>query len=81
MKRDKDMVKSEETRSDRFKRIAEKRTNDIIRRIQLLGNCSNRSSYDYTEQQVNRIFNAVEKELKAARSRFSYSKARKQFKL
>ena len=80
MKRDKDMAKSEETRSDRFKRIAEKRTNDIIRRIQLLGNCSNRSSYDYTDQQVSKIFAAIDKELKAAKLRFTYTR-RKEFRL
>ncbi len=70
----------QETREERFKRIAEKRTNDIIRRIQLLGNCSNRSSYDYTDQQVSKIFAAIEKELKAAKSRFTYTR-RKEFKL
>lgn len=80
MKRDKDMVKTEETRPSRFKRIAEKRTNDIIRRVQLLGNCSNRSSYDYTDQQVSKIFAAIDKELKAAKLRFTYTR-RKEFKL
>ena len=48
-----------EDRQKRFKRIAEKRTNEIIRRIQLLGNCSNKSSYDYSEQEVNKIINAI----------------------
>jgi hypothetical protein len=69
-----------ETREQRFKRIAEKRTNDIIRRIRLLGNCSNRSSYDYTDQQVSKIFAAVDKEVKEARARFTYTR-RKEFKL
>ena len=51
----------EENRDDRFKRVAARRTNDIIRRIRLLGNCSNRSSYNYTEEQINKIFSALER--------------------
>jgi hypothetical protein len=69
-----------ESRKDRFKRIAEKRTNTLIKRIQLLGNCSNRSSYDYTEQDVNKIFNAIEKEVKEAKARFTFNRD-KHFKL
>lgn len=60
-----------ETREDRFKRIAEARTNKIIDMIQLLGNCSIKSNYGYTEQQVETIFNAIENELKYARKRFN----------
>lgn len=72
---------TEENRDDRFKRVAAKRTNDIIHKIRLLGNCSNRSSYNYDEQQVNRIFSAVEQELKAAKARFTYTKLKREFKL
>ena len=70
-----------EARTSRFRRIAEKRTNELIRRIQLLGNCSNRSSYDYSEQEVNKIFNAIDKELRQAKARFTFSKRGQIFKL
>jgi hypothetical protein len=70
-----------ETREARFKRIATKRTNDIIHKIQLLGNCSNRSAYDYSEEQINKIFSAIEKITREAKSRFSYTKKKKEFKL
>ena len=36
-----------ETRSERFVRIAEARTNKIITMLQLLGNCANKSNYEY----------------------------------
>ena len=52
-----------ETKNQRFKRLAEYRTNEIIKKIQILGNCSNRSSYDYGEDEVNKIFNAIDKVL------------------
>lgn len=74
------IINNIETRTQRFKRIATKRTNDIIRRIRILGNCSNRSAYDYTEQEVNRIFAAIGKELKSSNARFTFGR-RTEFKL
>ena len=59
-----------ETRKDRFKRIAEARTNRIIDIIQLLGNCSVKTNYEYTSAQVDLIFNTIEDELKRARKKF-----------
>jgi len=70
----------QETRAERFKRIAEKRTNEIIKKLSLLGNCSNRSSYEYSEQEVSKIFTAIEKELRQARAKFSFGR-RKTFRL
>lgn len=59
-----------ESKSERFIRIAEARTNKIIDMIQLLGNCANRASYDYTRNDVKKIFSAIESELKAAKAKF-----------
>jgi hypothetical protein len=61
---------SKETREERFKRVATRRTNDILRRIRILGNCSNRSGYAYTDEEVNKVFAVIEKELKTAKSKF-----------
>ena len=61
-----------ETRRDRFKRLAEKRTNNVIRNIRILANCSNRSSYEYTKSEVDKIFNTISAELKIARSKFTF---------
>ena len=59
-----------ESKSERFVRIAEKRTNKIIDMIQLLGNCSNRATYDYTRDDVKKIFGVIESELKIAKAKF-----------
>ena len=64
----------DENRTNRFNRIAENRTYEIIKRIRILGNCSNRSSYDYTEQQVSKIFAAIDAELRVAKARFTFTK-------
>ena len=64
-----------ESKSDRFVRIAEARTNKIIDMIQLLGNCSNRTTYEYTKEDVKKIFGAIENELKAAKAKFEMVEA------
>jgi hypothetical protein len=56
---------------DRFIRIAEARTNKIIKMIKLLSNCSNQNSYEYTLEEVRKVFGAIEKELRIARAKFS----------
>ncbi len=55
---------------DRFMKIAENRTNTIINTLRLLGNCSNKNNYEYTEEQVKQIFNAIDAELKITKMKF-----------
>ena len=38
--------------------------------VRLLGNCSNKASYDYTKEDVKKIFAAIEDELKSAKAKF-----------
>ena len=70
----------EETRNERFKRIASKRTNEILEKIRILGNCSNKSSYEYTDEEINKIFSEIEKQLKLTKAKFLAWK-RERFKL
>jgi hypothetical protein len=70
----------EESRHERFKRLAAKRTNDILEKIRILGNCSNKSSYEYTEEEVNKIFNEIDKQLKLTKAKFLGGK-RERFRL
>lgn len=60
-----------ESKRERFIRIAENRTNRIIDTLRLLANCSNKSNYDYTEEDIKKIFTAIEKEVRNTRSAFS----------
>lgn len=62
-----------ENKRERFVRIAENRTNRIIDTLRLLANCSNKSNYDYSEEDIKKIFAAIEKEVRNARSAFSGS--------
>jgi len=72
--------KSKSLKKERFKRLAEYRTNEVLRRIKVLGNCANRSAYDYTEEEINKIFSVIEKQIKETKGKFSFSKKDK-FKL
>ena len=69
-----------ESKNDRFRRIATKRTNEILEKIRILGNCSNRSSYEYTDEEVNKIFSEIEKQMKFIKAKFLAEK-RERFKL
>ena len=64
-------------RRERFKRVAEARTNKIIKLIQLLSNCSNRSAYAYEDSEIRQIFSAIEAEVRAARTKFNERKENK----
>jgi len=63
-----------ETRSERFKRVATKRTNEILKRVRILGNCSNKSAYAYSDEDVKKIFSAIEGELRSVKARFTNKK-------
>ncbi len=62
-----------ESKNERFVRIAEARTNKIIDMIRLLGNCSNKGTYEYSKEDVKKIFTAIETELKTAKAKFDSS--------
>ena len=69
-----------ENRKDRFKRLASSRTNQILKSLNTLGNCSNRQAYDYSEDQINKIFTEIEKKVKEIKNKFYFPKPEK-FKL
>lgn len=71
------MPENQETKRERFVRLAEARTNKIIDMLQLLGNCSNPSVYEYTQADVDKIFSAIESEVREAKKKFSKSESKK----
>jgi hypothetical protein len=60
-----------------FIRLAEKRTNVVMDKIRILSNLANRNSYEYSEDDVQHIFGAIEEELRVARNRFEATKRRR----
>ena len=71
-----------DTKRDNFKRISENRTNKIIELISKLQNLMNPSFYEYTEEEIDSIFNAIQDELDKQKESFKKNMNRKKkFKL
>ena len=64
------MATKKESKREKFVRMAEARTIKIISMVRLLGNCSNRLAYEYSEKDVNKIFSAIESAVADAKRRF-----------
>lgn len=67
-------------KKERFKRLATYRTNEVLKRIKVLGNCANRSAYIYTEEEINKIFLEIERKTRETKAKFHFPK-NKEFKL
>ena len=74
------MEKNKEQKRERFKRLGTKRTNLVLQRLKILGNCSNRSAYSYTEEEINKIFSEIERRSREIKAKFHFPKD-KEFKL
>jgi hypothetical protein len=59
-----------ESRHEKFRRIAGRRTNDVLEKLRLLGNCSNALNYEYSDNEVDEIFKAVEEAVCKSRQLF-----------
>jgi len=59
-----------ESKSERFTRVAERRTVRVLTDLRLLGQCANRRSYEYSPEQVRKIFREIRRSLRAAEERF-----------
>lgn len=59
-----------ENKSDRFKRLATYRTNQVIKALKILGNCSNKQIYEYEDEQINKIFSVIDKKVKEVKGKF-----------
>lgn len=66
-----------ETKADAFKRLAKSRVNAALDRIRLIGNLSNKSSYDYTEEQVDKIEQALINAIAEVKVKFQPKQANK----
>lgn len=70
-----------EDKAERFKRIAGARTQRVIERARILSNCSNATHYEWSTEQLDKIFGAIDEAVKQARRRFERSKPEPPFTL
>lgn len=67
----KEIAPPNETKHEKFKRLATKRTNSVINGLRILGNLSNKANYDYSEEEIRKIFSTIDSQLKVVKTKFS----------
>ena len=65
-----DNMQKRENDHKKFVELANKRVNNAMKSIRLIGNLSNRSNYSYDNDDIKKIFSALQRELRDARRRF-----------
>ena len=64
-----------EERIKRFQRLAARRTQRVLHRLDVLGNCSNKSNYVYSPEQVEKIFKTLRDKVNEIEMRFKAKKS------
>ncbi len=72
------MLKEKSVRRVRFEAVAARRVQKILDLLDVLGNCSNSSNYEYSEEDVRKMFSALETKLKATRALYSTGVAKEE---
>lgn len=66
-----------ENKSERFIRVVESRVNKALDAIENVGDCADIRIYEYTPQQVDKIFYALDKAVADAKQRYANGSGRK----
>lgn len=72
------MVDTKTPKQERFIRLAEKRVNELLDKMRLVGNLADRRNYVYTDEQARLILRAIEDEMKNLRAKFIASTGAKE---
>jgi len=59
-----------ESKNDKFKRLATKRVNSLLKTFRLLANLSNKSNYEFSEDDANKIIRAISSSFEELKSKF-----------
>ena len=72
-----------ESKNARFKRLAENRVPNAVKKIQLVTNLADPYAYDYSEEEVNKIVRAIRSEVEDMTASFKkgLKKDKSDFKL
>ena len=65
-----------ESPEERFKRLATLRTNAVMDKLRILGNLSNKQLYSYSEEDIDKVFSAINKQIKEVKAKFNPEKQR-----
>jgi len=66
-------MSSSELKREGFRRLATKRTNAVLDKLRILGHCANPWQYEYSDEDIRKIFRAIDTELRAVKAKFRNS--------
>jgi hypothetical protein len=69
-RRGKRSVGAQESKLERFERLAQRRVTEALRLLRLIGNLSNRQNYEYSEDHMRQIVDALDVEMRHLKQRF-----------
>lgn len=80
-KREMDNKKTERTneKKDNFLRLSQDRVNKILKDMESLEKLSNRNNYSYTDEQIDKMFNAISNQLQESKKSFENKKSSGKF--
>ena len=64
------MERQVRNKRSKFVELAEKRVTRAIKDIRLIGNLSNRSAYEFADDDIKKIVRAIHRELETLKARF-----------
>lgn len=70
---------TEESKEEKFKRLSKDRVNKVVKAIETLEHLSNKNQYEYSEKQVEKMFNYIEDSLAQAKASFANKKSGQKF--
>jgi hypothetical protein len=74
--------KTKESKRKRFIRIVERRVNNLLHNLDSLGKCSNKKNYDYNDEDIKKIFKAIDNKLNEIKELYkNTNKKKEKFKL
>ncbi len=73
MKHNQEVIMKGETKESRFKRVVQKRVQNVLDSLRRLSQCSNKRMYKWSDEQLKKIWSAIDKELKKCKDNFEIS--------
>jgi hypothetical protein len=65
------MAKSGSIKRDRFKNVASRRVQKVLDDLESLSKCSNKSTYEYSDEEVRKMMKAINDKVALLRAAFS----------
>lgn len=62
---------NKETKHERFVRVAEQRTQKVLDDLKALSHCARTDCYEYSEEELNKIFETITAEFQSVKDTFA----------